>query len=50
MKTAEVAIEHVLSGLLALCAFVLPFLGSSPQLSWGSLTGSADTVRQVVVR
>jgi hypothetical protein len=25
MKTAEVAIEHVLSGILALCAFALPF-------------------------
>ena len=26
MKTAEVAIEHVLTGLLALCAFLLPLL------------------------
>ncbi len=26
MKTAEVAIEYILTGLLALCAFVLPFL------------------------
>ncbi|NNF99821.1 MAG: hypothetical protein HKM93_10620 [Desulfobacteraceae bacterium] len=26
MRTAEVAIEHVLAGLLALCAFALPFL------------------------
>ncbi len=26
MKTAKVAIEHVLAGLLALCAFVLPLL------------------------
>lgn len=27
MKTAEVAIEHVLAGVLALCAFVLPLFG-----------------------
>src|SRR5438034_6254538 len=26
MKTAEVAIEHILTGVLALCAFLLPFL------------------------
>jgi len=26
MKTAEVAIEHILTGMLALCAFVLPLL------------------------
>jgi hypothetical protein len=26
MKTAEVAVEHVLTGLLALCAFLLPLL------------------------
>ena len=26
MKTAEVAIEHVLAGLLAICAFILPFV------------------------
>jgi hypothetical protein len=26
MKTAEVAIEHILTGMLALCAFVLPLV------------------------
>lgn len=34
MKTAEVAIEHVLTGILALCAFVLPFL------SWLNFNGT----------
>src|SRR5258705_12994449 len=29
MKTAEVAIEHVLTGVLALCAFLLPLLSGS---------------------
>ena len=41
MKTAEVAIEHVLTGLLTLCAFVLPFLDSTARPSGGSLTNSA---------
>jgi hypothetical protein len=29
MKTAEVAIEHVLTGVLALCAFILPLLNGA---------------------
>lgn len=32
MKTAEVAIEHVLTGILALCAFALPLLAGSNNL------------------
>lgn len=32
MKTAEVAIEHVLTGILALCAFALPLLSGSNNL------------------
>ena len=43
MKTAEVAIEHVLAGVLALCAFVLPLFGGlniNPQfLQPGALIG-----------
>ncbi len=30
MKTAEVAIEHVLAGLLAISAFLLPFVSELP--------------------
>ena len=43
MKTVEVAIEHVLAGVLALCAFVLPLFGGlniNPQfLQTGALIG-----------
>src|SRR5262249_6809762 len=42
MNTAEVAIEHVLAGVLALCAFALPFV-SRPQLS-GRLSQNAFIV------
>jgi hypothetical protein len=42
MNTAEVAIEHVLAGILALCAFALPFV-SRPQLS-GRLSQNAFIV------
>lgn len=43
MKTAEVAIEHILAGVLALCAFVLPLLGgleiNSSLLGSGAIIG-----------
>lgn len=42
MNTAEVAIEHILAGMLALCAFALPFI-SRPQVS-GRLSQSAFIV------
>lgn len=42
MNTAEVAIEHILAGMLALCAFALPFI-SRPQVS-GRLSQNAFIV------
>ena len=48
MKTAEVAIEYILAGLLALCAFALPFakllkidvsLGTDGALDTGAIVG-----------
>jgi len=48
MKTAEVALEYILAGLLALCAFVLPFsrqlridvsLGTNGALDTGAIVG-----------
>ena len=43
MKTAEVAIEHVLTGVLALCAFLLPLL-SGLNLPLGGLQQSEALV------
>jgi hypothetical protein len=42
MKTAEVAVEHVLTGVLALCAFMLPFF-SGPEFD-GRLLDSQTSV------